>query len=80
MGIRNDTFSLQLTYTSYVCNKKLYLIKKNKGTQRCYVEETHSGRVARLSAIVGTFHKFSSPGESLSPLGQVKDKTPSKGR
>lgn len=28
MGIRNDTFSLQLTYTSYVCNKKLYLIKK----------------------------------------------------
>lgn len=30
MGIHNDMFSLQLTYTSYTCNKKLYLIKKIK--------------------------------------------------
>lgn len=44
------------------------------------MEVTHSGRTAKLSAIVAMFHNVLPLEESLSPLGQVKDKTPNKGR
>lgn len=45
------------------------------------MEETCSSGIAKLSVTVATFHiLFSPPGESLSALGQVKNKTPNKER